>query len=256
MPVSSKFLPAQDVLPYKELMWQLYKQYHTQSIQVFFNHIPKHSHYILFFDQNNLIGFSGINIHDVTISGSSSRVLYLSQTLVHPDYRSQRLIQKVLIGVTLKHLLFRPWQRLYYAACMSSYRAYLSYLNVLTDLYPRRNAETPPELKAVLNQLGAWHYADNYNPKTLCGYSCTWSLRDPDVQPKEKDWAHPDIRYFLNSLPEIKPKVGGYGLMVIGRADWKMVPRQVLKLVKLYTGKFRNKLLRVFPKQTQISTAQ
>lgn len=198
---------ASDVsLSTREQMWRLFERYYVDvDRETFDRDLANKTHVILLFDSGDqsLQGFSNVEIYRRVIEGRRVQVVYSGDTVIEREYWGQGVVQRAYAALYVKQKLAHPFEPLFYFLLSKGYKTYLLLTRSYPQHWPRHDAETPPDKKAILDALAREKYGALYDAERGIIHMgvADGRLRE-DVAPIVPSMlADPDIRFFAEQNP-------------------------------------------------------
>jgi len=117
-------------------------------------------------DSGALRGFSTVLLRDIATSRGTAKLFFSGDTVVHPAYWGQKVLQLATARLLLSLKLREPRRPLYWFLISKGYRTYLLLANNFPRSIPRVGAPEDRELRALLNQIARERFGDAYDAST------------------------------------------------------------------------------------------
>jgi hypothetical protein len=149
-------------------MWRLYGPHHNVTEEEFFARSRTGVEQIMLFRharRGALVGFTGLRRWRAPLPGGRAALaFYVGQSFIDEAYRGHDLIQRTVIRTMLGPWLAHPLEPVYFWSDCISYKPYLLAARNLKVFYPSPDWDTPPDVRALIDALGARYYPDEYDP--------------------------------------------------------------------------------------------
>lgn len=185
----------------KERMWQLVKSVANCEETYWKSAFADTQLYAIYTHESEIIGFSSVMEHDFRLGSKHIYTIGLGQTLVMPAFRNQYLVQRALIYRWWRRFIRKPLSPIYIWGACISYKSYLSFVKVLKVVYPHPLLETPPQAKAVMDQIGEYWYGREYEAGSQLCITRNFTWVDESTRPLAKDLSDPFIAYYAQKVP-------------------------------------------------------
>lgn len=166
--------------------------------------------YAVYYDNDRMVGFTGLCYRMIEVDGKTYRAVYVGQTAIPAAYRGKSLIQKTVIRLLLKHYLSRPFTPLLIWNNAVTYRPYLVMAKGLKEYYPHPEKKHPAHYKNIQDKLGEIYYRKHYIPETGLVKKDVNVMKAHEVAYGPEEWNDPHIRYYLERNPG---SAQGHGLI-------------------------------------------
>lgn len=117
---------------------------------------------LLLDDGGEIQGFSTLVTVSLHHQGKEHRGIFSGDTVVEKAFWGERTLGKAFLRYLFVKKLRRPIQPLYWLLISKGYKTYLMMANNFTEYYPRRDAATPLDRKALMDGFYAKLFADEY----------------------------------------------------------------------------------------------
>jgi hypothetical protein len=211
--VSVKDLTAAEI----EAMWTLYSPHHVVDRDYFLQKLMKRLDLVGLYtapSTDELVGIHGVGVKHYEEPGRRGKTLiYFGQSFTDERFRGRGFIPYVAITVWLRTKLSRPFFDHYIWYDAASYKPYLQMVNGTKRHYPSRDAETPPDIKRVLDFIGKTYYGDDYDCGTGRIRQHTWRLKAHTAPITDEDLArNPHLQFFTRASGGYQ---NGFGLLCL-----------------------------------------
>jgi hypothetical protein len=113
-----------------------------------------------------LRGFSTVLLRDITTSRGPAKLFFSGDTVVHPAYWGQKVLQLATARLLLSLKLREPRRPLYWFLISKGYRTYLLLANNFPRSIPRCSLPEEGELRGLLNEVARERFGDAYDTST------------------------------------------------------------------------------------------
>ena len=202
MKTTIKFLSSKTISePVKNEMWNIYQKYYSYSRDYFMQRIPQNTHFAFFYDQEKMIGFTGLRINKIKTNGKKTLLLYFGQAVIETKYRGQNILRRMSIKIGIKYF----WDLIFssgYCWCDTvSFKSYLFFAKSMAEFYPTYKRGTPIQEEHVIYSIGETFY-----PESFCAFTGTVIkennfVTDPSAKITQRHLASPDIRFYAMANP-------------------------------------------------------
>jgi hypothetical protein len=132
--ITSKVLKVEEVLVFRNEMWNIYTQYYQVDQAAFFDRFATNDYYAIYKKENATIGFTAFRIRPIQIGDKTYRTFYLGQSVLQKEFRGQSLIPKTCVQLSIKHFLQHPFTPIYVWCDALTYKPYLFICQRFTTL--------------------------------------------------------------------------------------------------------------------------
>jgi hypothetical protein len=181
-------------------MWALYEAHHHMDRTQFQAKLATLDEVALFTLRSNrtLIGFCGLRHRVVELSaGGQVATFYMGLSYVKPEWRSNGLIQRVVVRRMLAPLISPRFHRVYFWADCLTYRPYLAMARNLREYYPSRTRVTTGEVREVIATLGRTYYGDSFDEERGTVRKEVRRIKRHEACVSATDLHDPDILFYL-----------------------------------------------------------
>jgi hypothetical protein len=128
-------------------------------------------------------------------------------------YRGGNVNARFWMERMVRYMLAHPGRRVFYMGSLVHPSSYSLLARYCSEVWPRREQETPPELLAFMDTLATEFDLEKVDPARPLVRRVGWCTRESEVE--REYWTHcdkPEVRYFL----EANPGYGeGHGLVTV-----------------------------------------
>lgn len=186
-------------------MFRLYAHYYAGTgEQLFLEDLADKQYAVILRDgDGRLQGFSSIKVWEETFAGRPIRLMYSGDTIVHQDHWGQQALAFTWIDFSGALKADAPDMPLYWFLLVKGHRTYRYLRAFYRVFYPAHNRATPPEIKALMDQLASEKFGDFYNPASGVVHfpRSRGHLKTDWAEIPEKDRRRPDVIFFLERNP-------------------------------------------------------
>ncbi|MCB9344506.1 MAG: hypothetical protein R3A50_08765 [Saprospiraceae bacterium] len=216
-----------------EEMWALYSGFYNYTEQYFRERIHRNTHFSLYLQQGRIIGFTGLRIDKVKLSGQDQLLFYFGQTVIARAFRGKSLIQ-----TTALMLLFKYWKeclhcQVWFWYDALSYKAYLAAANCAHEIYPSHRCPMPEKVRQIRDFAGITWYGEAYCPASGTVKKAINYVNDAATNIFPEDLTNPDVAFFVHNNPGYSH---GQGLLTF----IPVTSQNLLVLVKRYWNRMFN----------------
>ncbi len=197
-------------------MWALYASaYDGARPDAFARDLAEKHHVVVLKDvDGRLQGFSTL----LVLEARGACVVFSGDTIVAPGFWGQTALQRAFIWYLMAQRLKRPGVEVFWLLITKGYRTYLLLSRYFPNHFPRHDAETPPDVAALLDALCRARFGDAWRPDTgtlrVQGDAARLTAELADVP--ERLQRDPDVAFFLARNPRWAQ---GDELCCLARAD-------------------------------------
>jgi hypothetical protein len=113
-----------------------------------------------------LRGFSTVLLRDIVTSRGPAQLFFSGDTVVHPAYWGQKVLQLATARLLLSLKLRAPSRPLYWFLISKGYRTYLLLANNFPRSIPRVGSADDPVLRALLSDIARERFGEAYDAST------------------------------------------------------------------------------------------
>ncbi len=152
---------------------------------------------------NELCGFSTQMMLDATVEDRSVKALFSGDTIIDQDHWGDQALAHVWGNFALSLIDEHQDEDLYWFLICGGYKTYRFLPVFFHEFYPRHDANTPPQMQAVLDGLASTKFADQYDAAAgvIRAHADQYRLRAgvADITPERLD--DPHVRFFAQRNP-------------------------------------------------------
>ena len=208
-----RFLTPEQLAPFKEQIWEINAALVEWSKEEFEQDFDAAGRYAVFFSAGEVVGICTVMEQEFQIDGRRVFTIGLGRAVVQPQYRNQFLVQRALIFRWMRRFAMRPWQPIYIWGNCVSYKSYLSFVRVLSIVYPVAEVSTPERHSQVIDAIGEHWYGEAYDAGRKLVRVPNFRVSDETTRPNAQDLLKPDIRFYCDQVPVAEDAT--YGLLTI-----------------------------------------
>ncbi|MEZ4953980.1 MAG: hypothetical protein R2825_10440 [Saprospiraceae bacterium] len=204
----------------KEEMWHVYKHYYHYSKIYFMERINQNTHFSLYLNNGKIGGFTGLRINTFKVGNRAQFLIYFGQTVISYQLRGQSLIPTTCFKLIVKYWkeLLNSLAWFWYDAL--SYKAYLVSAKTAAEYYPTYKCPIPNQVKILMDKVGQYYYAENYQPDSGIVKKAINYLKDATVKIYESDLKDADIAFYARANPGHEQ---GHGLLTFSPINWENI---------------------------------
>jgi hypothetical protein len=149
-----------------------------------------------------LCGFSTIRLAREATDGREVEVLFSGDTVIHPDYWGEKVLDAAFARFLLARVLAHPLRPLYWLLLSAGYKTYLMIINYFPGAVPRRDrSATAAELGLRDVIARRWFGAEYDAGRGLVRFAAHYRTR-AGISPIDRAAAaHPDIAFYAAANP-------------------------------------------------------
>jgi len=186
-------------------MFALYAQYYGgTSEELFLDDLADKQYVVILRDRDRTLqGFSSIKVWEEDFAGQTVRIIYSGDTIVQRDHWGQQALAFTWVQFSGALKSEAPELPLYWFLLVKGHRTYRYLRAFYRVFYPACNRPTPPQVKALMDQLAGAKFAAYYDPQSgVVQFPQSRGHLKPDwAEIPEKDLRRPDVRFFLERNP-------------------------------------------------------
>jgi hypothetical protein len=153
-------------------------------------------------DGGALEGFTTLHFERLPAAGESAGVIYSGDTIIEPAAWGRMRLAPAWIGAVNRLRREAGVERLHWLLIVSGFRTYRFLPTFWRDFYPRRDRATPPEARALLDDLAARRFSDRYDRAAGVVRLAQAQLLRPHLAGVPEGRADdPDVAFFLQRNP-------------------------------------------------------
>ncbi len=151
----------------KEAMWATYRKYYDCEKSYFINRMAQHDFFILFLNNKEIVGFTGIK-RDVIKTGKTKKTIVgLAMTVVDKNHRNKSLMQRAVAKLHQRELILNPFRKIFVWTVAASYKPYLVFAKGVKIFYPQAEFDMPKDYKVLKKTICEKHFEDYNLDKNL-----------------------------------------------------------------------------------------
>lgn len=186
-------------------MFALYEHYYGgTNRELFLNDLSEKQYVVMLRDCDGALqGFSSIKFWQEDFDGKPVRIIYSGDTIVQRDHWGQQALAFTWVQFSGALKSDAPEIPLYWFLLVKGHRTYRYLRAFYRVFYPACNRPTPPDAKALMDQLAARKFGACYNAGSgVVHFPQSRGHLKPDwAEVPEKDRRRPDVRFFLERNP-------------------------------------------------------
>lgn len=189
----------------RKALFELYEQYYAgTSPSLFDNDLSDKQYIIILRDRDQTLqGFSSIKFWEEDFQGAPVRIVYSGDTIVHRDHWGQQALAFTWVHFCGALKSEAPEIPLYWFLLVKGHRTYRYLRAFYRTFYPSHSRPTPPDVRALRNQLAGKKFGEFYSGQTGVVHfpESRGHLKSDWAEVPEKDRRKPDVRFFLEHNP-------------------------------------------------------
>lgn len=201
--------------------------------------LAQKDHVILLLDKatREIVGFSTILVRREQVGRDVADVLFSGDTVLHPDYWGQKVLDGAFARYLLSRKLRHPLRSLRWLLLSGGYKTYLIIINYFPLTSPRRDREPTDRELVFRDEVCARWFGRQFDPRRgVLRFGDHYRVRT-GIAPIDREAArHPDIAFFADRNPG---HVDGEELVCVGEVRLRDLFRAALRI----TGKRARRLL-------------
>src|SRR5262249_51750230 len=144
-----------------------------------------------------LVGLVGLDVYRTRFDGREAIIFFTSSVVIDQAYRGRNLVVRTGLRMVLREKLKRPWLRAYWFFDTFSYKSYLLLPHYFRDFWPRRERETPSNIRRFIDHLARARYGNDWRAdRGIVCRSGHKRLRDATAPIDADALSDPDIAFF------------------------------------------------------------
>ena len=149
-----------------------------------------------------LVGFSTLQSYRAMADGRCLNVIYSGDTVVSPEAWGSPVLARGWIALVRALQTAHPNEPWYWLLLSSGFRTYRFLPVFWREFWPRHDAETPSDVRALLQELARDHFGDAYDPTAgVVRFETPQRLRAHLAAVPEGKGNDPHVRFFLERNP-------------------------------------------------------
>lgn len=174
--------------------------------------------YAVYFDGEDIVGFTGIRYRTLRIEKTNYKGLYLGQTMLLKQYRGKGIIQRTVIKMLKKHYTSAPFHKLIIWSNALTYRPYLVMAKGLKNYFPHPDKAPSSLRKEIQNSIGRAYYPDHYNIEMGTVRKEKNILKAIEIEHSVREREDRHVSFYLEQNPDFTKGTG-----LICYADGSMI---------------------------------
>ena len=166
--------------------------------------LARKQYVILLFDKadQSLAGFSTIALELIEHEGRTVEVLFSGDTVIHPDYWGQKVLDGAFSRFLFWRKIRRPFQPLRWLLLSGGYKTYLIILRYFQGAFPRRGLTPSAADVAFVDTLCRRWWPDQYDPAAgIVRMQGHYKVKAGIAPVDAAALADPDIAFFVEKNP-------------------------------------------------------
>jgi hypothetical protein len=149
-----------------------------------------------------LVGFSTLQSYRAMADGRCLNVIYSGDTVVSPEAWGSPVLARGWIALVRAMQTAHPNEPWYWLLLSSGFRTYRFLPVFWREFWPRYDAETPSDVRALMEELARDHFGDAYDPTAgVVRFETPQRLRAHLAAVPEGKGNDPHVRFFLERNP-------------------------------------------------------
>jgi hypothetical protein len=149
-----------------------------------------------------LVGFSTLQSYRAMADGRCLNVIYSGDTVVSPEAWGSPVLARGWIALVRALQTSHPNEPWYWLLLSSGFRTYRFLPVFWREFWPRHDAETPSDVRALMEELARDHFGDAYDPTAgVVRFETPQRLRAHLAAVPEGKGSDPHVRFFLERNP-------------------------------------------------------
>jgi hypothetical protein len=163
-------------------------------------------------EEGEIVGYFALHIFDKQFGGVPTSVFRAEAGSLRA-YRGGNANARFGLKMALSYMLQHPGRRAFYLGSLVHPSSYSLFANYFTEVWPRREAEIPPDLLAFMDELATEFGLERVDADNPLVRHVGWRTRETEME--REYWLHcdkPAARYFVETNPGY---VEGHGLVTV-----------------------------------------
>ncbi len=149
-----------------------------------------------------LVGFSTLKAYASEFEGRRVNVIFSGDTIIDPVAWRSPILSREWIHLVKRLQRERPDEEWYWLLISSGWRTYRFLPVFWSEFFPRYDAETPPEVRRLLQHLAAERFRDRFLPdEGIVRLERPQALRNHLAEVPDGRAAGPHVAFFLERNP-------------------------------------------------------
>ncbi|OFZ48188.1 MAG: hypothetical protein A2504_17320 [Bdellovibrionales bacterium RIFOXYD12_FULL_39_22] len=185
-------------------MFSLFHLYYDDiSPDLFFNDLKEKSHVLMIYHERRVVGFSTMLRKKFSTPNISITSLFTGDTVVRKDFWGSKALQRAFFWYILETKLIYFWRPMYWFLISKGYKTYLMMVTNFNESYPRRERQTPDDVKELQDRYYLDRYGCFYNKNLdIIDFKASKGSVKADFHDlSERMKINPDVLYFLQRNP-------------------------------------------------------
>ncbi len=201
--LASKTVPVASLgAPVRDAAFELFREaYENTSRERFEHDLDAKQQIILLYDRSSgaLKGFSTVHVREIESPAGRATVVFSGDTVIDRQYWGQKQLQLAFARLLARLKLRAPLRPLYWFLVSKGYRTYLLLANAFPRAIPRVGRVDDPSLRAILDELAAERFGDQYDrTRGLVRYATPHERVREGIAPVTSSaLANPHVRFFV-----------------------------------------------------------
>ena len=160
-------------------------------------------HVLLLRDEEDLVGFTTIEVEKFVFQGRALTVIFSGDTIVDPAYWGEQELARAWLGLVGGLSRQSGAGDLYWFLIVKGHRTYRYLPAFALDFVPAPSGRNDPDLLALRDALARHRFAEGYDAGSGIIHfdEARGSLTQQLAEPSERELALPEVRFFLEANP-------------------------------------------------------
>jgi hypothetical protein len=175
-------------------------------------------------EAGEIVGYFAFHIFERELSGVPTSV-FRAEAGTLRAYRGGNVNARFGLSLALRYMLKNPGRKVYYLGSLVHPSSYSVFVKYCGEVWPRREAQTPPQLQGFMEELAAEFGLEKVDAARPLVRKVGWKTRETEAE--REYWQHcdkPAARFFIEANPGY---VDGNGLVTV-------VPATAATLLRLF----------------------
>ena len=151
-------------------------------------------------DQQNLQGFTTMQVFDFQFDNKPVKVIYSGDTVISKDFRGELELMQAWWQFLCEIQQKNKTMEIFWMLISKGWRTYKLLPVFFNEFYPNKNEETPAVFQDFIDRLGVFKFPAEYKNGLVCPHQPDYLKNgENDVPPHRKN--DTDIQFFLTKNP-------------------------------------------------------
>jgi hypothetical protein len=180
-------------------------------------------------EYGKLGGYTAVHVYEREIDGRMTAIVRC-QTGTLRKYRGANIVSGFFADRVLRYLLAHPLRPLYFVGLAVHPSSYSQLVRYTDEVWPREGVETPPEILALMEEIGDTFGIQRVDPENPLVRRGGWQTLDSsDDRAYWERCERPGVQFFLRTNPGY---VDGHALFTIAPYTLGSVTRGIARFVR------------------------